>query len=467
MAQHEAESRQSGTIETSHLLLALVLYYRTHTALALFQQGITAERIRPLVDALPAEAAPTTGQSQLSAGIKRSLELAVDEARRAGHYRIGTEHLLIGVLRAPDKTIDAVFAVTGASREAVAAALRAQLGIEPSTYTRPPSPQQSRRQNWVLRLLNEGLGLRLSDPSPVAETPASTGESPPSEPRRTDDLITIYTQLMDSYPDKVWLLEQRAAEHFRRHQFDQAVADYTAVLNQNPEDFVTRRNRAAAYMNTRRYELALADINECIRLKPEAEYYFLRAEIFFYLSDHDNSLKDCEWLIEHFPEVGSSFVRRAMIYHEQLDYDRALDDVKTALSLLQSRPDDRSLVTLYGIRGSIHMDQGNYQAARADFVQANHLLPDETIGYSQLALLSLIEKQADHALHFAESALARSDYDGRAHYVKASLLAAKGDVKGAVEDYRRALEFWQGINTPRSQHYVEEMRAYLAQHDTA
>jgi ATP-dependent Clp protease ATP-binding subunit ClpA len=41
---------------------------------------------------------------ELSQNTKRVLELSVEEARRMGHHYIGTEHLLLGLLRAEDVT---------------------------------------------------------------------------------------------------------------------------------------------------------------------------------------------------------------------------------------------------------------------------------------------------------------------------------------------------------------------------
>ena len=45
---------------------------------------------------------PTTGEIGLTPRAKKVIELAVDEARKQSHHYIGTEHLLIGLMREGD-----------------------------------------------------------------------------------------------------------------------------------------------------------------------------------------------------------------------------------------------------------------------------------------------------------------------------------------------------------------------------
>lgn len=102
-ARYEASQFGSPYIETEHLLLGLLrenraLTYRflgSHAALESIRkqiQGITKIR----------EAASTSVDLPLSNECKRILHCGADEADRLGHKHIGTEHLLLGVLREKD-----------------------------------------------------------------------------------------------------------------------------------------------------------------------------------------------------------------------------------------------------------------------------------------------------------------------------------------------------------------------------
>lgn len=103
LAQEEAERLQHSYIGTEHLLIGLIreddtVARRTLEALGLDQHSIT-EAVERMI--LPGQRAPNT-QLDLAADAKKTLELAVDEARRMGHHYIGTEHLLLGLTRIAD-----------------------------------------------------------------------------------------------------------------------------------------------------------------------------------------------------------------------------------------------------------------------------------------------------------------------------------------------------------------------------
>ena len=63
------------------------------------------------------QARNTATTAELSPGTKRVLELAVDEARRMGHHYIGTEHLLLGLVRQSDGVAIDVLKRLGVSPE--------------------------------------------------------------------------------------------------------------------------------------------------------------------------------------------------------------------------------------------------------------------------------------------------------------------------------------------------------------
>jgi ATP-dependent Clp protease ATP-binding subunit ClpC len=99
-ARYEASQYGSPYIETEHLLLGLM---REDKALAnrfLRQQG-SIESIRKEIEARITirERISTSVEVPLSAECKRILNSAAEEAERLGHKHVGTEHLLLGILR--------------------------------------------------------------------------------------------------------------------------------------------------------------------------------------------------------------------------------------------------------------------------------------------------------------------------------------------------------------------------------
>jgi len=100
LAQDEAIRLRHHQIRPEHLLLGLMLEEGGGAGRVLRDLGLDSRHIEEQVTRLSAKAEQAAGaQPDLSAGTKKVLELAVDEARRLGHNYIGTEHLLLGLIR--------------------------------------------------------------------------------------------------------------------------------------------------------------------------------------------------------------------------------------------------------------------------------------------------------------------------------------------------------------------------------
>jgi hypothetical protein len=100
LAQESAEKLKHNYIGTEHLLLALFREEEGVAGRVLRDLGIQQRRIEDLIEELTGttESKPKVALD-LSPGTKRVLELGVDEARKLGHHYIGTEHLLLGLVR--------------------------------------------------------------------------------------------------------------------------------------------------------------------------------------------------------------------------------------------------------------------------------------------------------------------------------------------------------------------------------
>ena len=90
---------QQNTIGTEHLLLGLVEEDGGVAGRVLRDLGLEPERIQEMVDKVTGMGDFHGGKIDLAPGTQEVLEFAIDEARRMGHHYIGTEHLLLGLVR--------------------------------------------------------------------------------------------------------------------------------------------------------------------------------------------------------------------------------------------------------------------------------------------------------------------------------------------------------------------------------
>lgn len=100
LAQDEARRLGHNYIGTEHLLLGLIREGDGVAAKVLKELGVDLAQSRAAVEHIIGHKdQPVTGAVGMTPRAKKVLELAVDEARRMGHKYIGTEHLLLGIIR--------------------------------------------------------------------------------------------------------------------------------------------------------------------------------------------------------------------------------------------------------------------------------------------------------------------------------------------------------------------------------
>ena len=100
LAQEEAQRFNHNYIGTEHVLLGLVRETDGIAAKVLANLGVELNKVRSAVEFIIGRGERATpGEIGLTPRAKKVIELAVDEARRLNHHHIGTEHLLIGLMR--------------------------------------------------------------------------------------------------------------------------------------------------------------------------------------------------------------------------------------------------------------------------------------------------------------------------------------------------------------------------------
>jgi hypothetical protein len=135
LAQEEARTLKHNYIGTEHVLLGLLREEEGLAARALESLDITVERVRAQVLRIVGQGEEvTSGQIPFTPRAKKVLELALREALSLGHNYIGTEHVLLGLVR---------------ENEGVAARILLDFDAEPEKI-----------RNEVIRLLSGPAGAR-------------------------------------------------------------------------------------------------------------------------------------------------------------------------------------------------------------------------------------------------------------------------------------------------------------------
>src|SRR6266545_6186789 len=100
LAQEEARLLRHNYVGTEHLLLGLLYEGEGVAAQALGSLGVSLQAVRAQVEQIIGHGPTTpTGHIPFTPRAKKALELSLREALALGHNYIGTEHLLLGLIR--------------------------------------------------------------------------------------------------------------------------------------------------------------------------------------------------------------------------------------------------------------------------------------------------------------------------------------------------------------------------------
>src|SRR5690554_2847552 len=115
LAQEEAKLLNHNYIGTEHMLLGLIHENEGIAAKALEALGVSLEQVREQVEDLIGQGQqPPTGHIPFTPRAKKVLEMSLREALQLGHNYIGTEHLLLGLIREGEGVASQVLVKLGA-----------------------------------------------------------------------------------------------------------------------------------------------------------------------------------------------------------------------------------------------------------------------------------------------------------------------------------------------------------------
>ena len=155
LAQEEAQRFNHNYIGTEHILLGLVRETEGVAARVLSSLAVDLSKVRSAVEFIIGRGEkPAQGEIGLTPRAKKVVELAVDEARRMNHTYIGTEHLLIGLLREGEGVAAGVLESLGVTLDKVRAETHRILSSSQGS-----SSQSSRSSTRTPTLDNLGTDL--------------------------------------------------------------------------------------------------------------------------------------------------------------------------------------------------------------------------------------------------------------------------------------------------------------------
>ncbi len=159
LAHQEAERMRQNTINTEHLLLGLIQEEGGIASRVLRDLGLEPDRVQEIVDRVSGYGSYRGGRIDLSPGVQQVLEYAFDEARNMGHHYIGTEHLLLGLIRSTEgKALD-VLRKLGVTPEQIRRQTRRVLQESSSALQgatgRAPSQRQEQKGQQKTTLIDQ------------------------------------------------------------------------------------------------------------------------------------------------------------------------------------------------------------------------------------------------------------------------------------------------------------------------
>jgi len=163
LAKEEAKRFNHNYIGTEHILLGLIKEGEGVAAAVLQNLGLSLDMIRLEVEKLvqPGPATVISGDIPFTPKAKKVIELAMEEARHLGHNYIGTEHLLLGLIREGEGTASQVLLNLGLDLARVRNEIMALLGSVTPGQT--PSMSQEKSKTPALDAFGRDLTKLAKD----------------------------------------------------------------------------------------------------------------------------------------------------------------------------------------------------------------------------------------------------------------------------------------------------------------
>ena len=201
LAQEEARHFNHNYIGTEHLLLGLLRLDEGLASRVLTSLNVSVEAVREQVGSIVGYGEEEMGaQAPFTPRSKKVLELALREAMRLEHNYIGTEHILLGLVRESEGVANQVLSNLGVDGDEIRAKLARMLGDEAGQRLEDESQEESPPEVARNRMLFRGRVASLQISARVDDQPqtllvdldyvyAVRDSDEPSGPMEHDELL--------------------------------------------------------------------------------------------------------------------------------------------------------------------------------------------------------------------------------------------------------------------------------------
>ncbi|GJM76928.1 hypothetical protein HMSSN036_91440 [Paenibacillus macerans] len=149
LAQEEAVRLGHNNIGTEHVLLGLIREGEGIAAKALIGLGLGLEKIQDEVETLIGRGQEQPTNIAYTPRAKKVIELSMDEARKLGHTYVGTEHILLGLIREGEGVAARVLNNLGISLNKARQQVLQLLGSSEAVSSHHGARPMSIRQPWT------------------------------------------------------------------------------------------------------------------------------------------------------------------------------------------------------------------------------------------------------------------------------------------------------------------------------
>ena len=206
----------------------------------------------------------------------------------------------------------------------------------------------------------------------------------------------------------------RGNDRTEKGELDAALADLNTAIEIEPTYACSYNNRGRVYGFKHDYDRAIADYDAAIKLDPKmAIAWNNRADALFHKGEVDRAITDLDEAIRISPNYPRAYANRGFMFYRKRDYARAIEDYSAKIRIA---PD----VLAYIDRGNAYRDSDQLDRAAADYAAVIKLAPTDARGWRNRGLIRLF----------------------------------KGDHKGGVADYNKAIEY-----DPADADFVEQPRS--------
>jgi len=164
---------------------------------------------------------------------------------------------------------------------------------------------------------------------------------------RYETAETGFDEVLASTPTSIEALDGRGFCRFKRGQLVASIEDFSKALDLSPEAIGVLKHRASAYSALRKLDESIADCRKVLELLPGNNEAIVNLADVYAIRSHDRAEKglyvpaadDMTEAIALCPDVPIHYRRRASCWFNAEQYEKAIEDLNTAISKQSSEAD--------------------------------------------------------------------------------------------------------------------------------